>query len=407
VFWSPWFPAAQNKEVPVDLPVKYDFDRVLPRRGTDSVKWSRFEADVLPLWVADLDFASPQPVVEALTRRVAEGIFGYGIEPPLLREAIRERLHQRYDWQVANDDFIFLPGVVPGLNLTSLACSEPGEALLLQPPIYPPFLAVEKNVGRTTEAAPLALHAGQYEVDLDELERAVTPQTRLFLLCNPHNPSGRVFTRGELEGMAEVCLRHNLVICSDEIHQDFVYEGHTHIPIASLAPEVAARTVTLVSPSKTFNIAGFHLAVAVVSNPELRARLQAASAGILPRKPGVLDIVAAIAAYQHGDEWLGQLLAYLQANRDFLVGYVGQNNLPGVTMAKPEGTYLGWLDCRAAGIEGSPMQFFLREARVSLNDGADFGTAGEGFVRLNFGCPRSTLATALEKMRAALAAASQ
>lgn len=225
----------------------------------------------------------------------------------------------------------------------------------------------------------------------------------MLLLCNPHNPVGRVFTESELQGLAEVCLSHDLVICSDEIHQDFVYPGHAHIPIASLAPEIAARTVTLLSPSKTYNIAGLHLAIAVVSNPELRTKLNAESAGILPRKPGVLDIVAALAAYQHGDEWLGQLLSYLQANRDLLLGYVGENNLPGVTMAGPEGTYLGWLDCRAAGIQGSPMEFFLREARVALGEGADFGAAGQGFVRLNFGCARSILLDALERMRDALA----
>ncbi|MCL5107582.1 MAG: PatB family C-S lyase [Chloroflexi bacterium] len=382
--------------------MNYDFDLILPRRGTDSVKWNRHEADVLPLWVADLDFASPQPVIEALARRVEHGVFGYGIEPPLLREVVRELLRQRYDWQVANEDLVLLPGVVPGLNLVALACSEPGDGLLVQPPIYPPFLAVEKNIGRTVETAPLVLRSGRYEVDPNELERALTARTRVFLLCNPHNPSGRVFTRAELEQVAEVCLRHNLVLCSDEIHQDFIYEGHTHIPIASLAPEIAARTVTLLSPSKTYNIAGFHLAVAVVNNPELRAKLNAASAGILPRKPGVLDIVAALAAYQHGGEWLGQLLAYLKANRDLLVGYVGEDRLPGVTMGRPEGTYLGWLDCRAAGIQGSAMEFFLREARVALGEGADFGAAGEGFVRLNFGCPRSALLDALERMRQAL-----
>lgn len=382
-------------------PTRYDFDRIIERRGTDSVKWSRHGSDVLPLWVADMDFASPQPVIDALKQRVEQGTFGYGVEPPELRGVVQERLRRLYGWEVQPDDLLFLPGVVVGFNLVAKAIGREGDGMLIQPPVYPPFFNVGPNVGRTIQEAPLTLAERGYEIDFDAFEAAITPRTRVFLLCNPHNPVGRVFTRPELERLAEICLRHDLIVCSDEIHQDFVYSGYTHYPVAALGPEVAERTVTLIAPSKSFNIAGFHCSVAVATDPELRKRLAATGAGLLPNHLGILDYVAGLAAYQQGDEWLAQVVAYLQANRDFLLGYL-RDNLPGVSMGKPEGSYLAWLDCRGAGIVGSPAEFFLKEAKVALNEGATFGSVGEGFVRLNFGCPRSVLAEALERMKGAL-----
>ncbi|HEX2924311.1 MAG TPA: PatB family C-S lyase [Chloroflexota bacterium] len=389
------------QELSTGTPVSYDFDRLIERRGTDSVKWGRYGADVLPLWVADMDFPSCAPVLSALRERVEHGVFGYGVEPPELRGVVQERLEQKYGWKVRPDSMMFLPGVVVGLNLAVHACAGVGDELLLQTPVYPPFLYVGKNTGRGTVNSPLVRGQKRYEIDFEAFEAAITPRTRVFLLCNPHNPVGRAFTRPELERIAEICLRHDLIICSDEIHQDFVYEGHVHCPIASLSPEVAARTVTLISPSKSYNIAGFHFAIAVAENPEVKARLEAACAGLLASRPGLLDFVAGLAAYQHGGEWLRQVVSYLQANRDYLVSFV-ERELPGVNMVEPEGSYLGWLDCREAGIDGSAMEFFLKEAKVALNPGPDFGKGGEGFVRLNFGCPRSILEEALSRMRSAL-----
>ncbi len=383
---------------------RYDFDRLIDRRGTNSMKWSAHPEDVLPLWVADMDFQSPDPVIAALRQRVEHGVFGYGVEPKELRPLILARLERLYGWRVGAEELSFLPGVVPGLNLVSRTVGEPGDGVLIQTPIYPPFLAVGSNASRTVQQAPLVRTNGRYEIDFDLLEAAITPRTRVFLLCNPHNPVGRVFTKAELERVAEICLRHDLIICSDEIHQDFVYEGHTHYPIASLSPEIADRTVTLISPSKSYNIAGFHLAVSVVGNPDLRTRLHAMAAGILPNRPGSLDYVAAAAAYSDGGPWLEQVLTYLQANRDSVVDYVSEN-LPGVTVFAPEATYLAWLDCREVGTPGSPGEFFMREARVALNDGPAFGAPGEGFVRLNFGCPRSILREALGRMGEALSKA--
>lgn len=383
--------------------VRYDFDRIVERRGTDSMKWNRYGEEVLPLWVADMDFPSPESVIEALRRRVEHGIFGYGTEPAELRAVVQDRLQRLYGWQVGQEEFLYVPGVMVGFNLVARAFGEAGDGVLIQPPVYPPFFAIGRNVGRTMEKAPLVRTERGYEIDFEAFERSITPRTRVFLLCNPHNPVGRVFTRAELEKLAEICLRHDLIICSDEIHQDFVYPGRSHYPMASLDPEVAEHTITLLSPSKSYNIAGFHFAIALASNPELRDRLKAAGAGALPSRPGILDFVAGLAAYRDSSGWLEQVLEYLQANRDFLVRSVGEK-LPGITMFEPEGTYLAWLDCRAAGIEGPPGEFFLRESRVALSEGADFGAEGEGFVRLNFGCSRAILEEALDRMRRACVA---
>jgi len=379
----------------------YDFDRVIDRRGSDSVKWRCYDSDVLPLWVADMDFPSPEPVIRALRERVEHGIFGYGIEPPELREVIVERLQRLYGWQVSPNALVFLPGVVVGFNLASHAFASPGDGVLVQTPVYPPILHAWRQAGLISQQATLTrLPDGRYEIDFDAFERAISERTRLFILCNPHNPVGRVFRRDELQRLAEICLRHDVLICSDEIHGDLIFSGQQHLPIASLAPEIADRTITLLAPSKTYNIAGLQAAYAVIPNAELRQRYVAANAGLVGH-PGVLAYTAALAAYRSGQPWLDEALRYLEGNRDWLYDYI-RHELPTLTMAQPEGTYLAWLDCRQAGIQGNPHEFFLEQARVALNDGASFGPGGEGFVRLNFGCPRSTLEEAARRMKEAL-----
>jgi len=383
--------------------MSYDFDRPVDRGASDSIKWRHYGQGVLPLWVADMDFPAPEPVIRALRERVEHGIFGYGLEPPELRPLLMERFQRLYGWQVPSEAILFIPGVVSGFNLTARAVTRPGDGLLVQTPIYPPILRVPHHVGLTLNSMELTRRPdGQYEIDFDRMEAAITGQTRLFILCNPHNPVGRVFRRDELERMAELCLRHGLVICSDEIHGDLVFSGHPHLPIASLSPEVAARTVTLLAPSKTYNIAGLHCAVAIIPDEELRRQFQALRTDLVP-EVDLLSYVAALAAYRDGDPWLAAVLRYLEANRDFLFDDVN-NNLPGVTMARPEGTYLAWLDCRelAEATRLPPYNFFLEQARVALNNGATFGPGGEGFVRLNFACPRATLVEALERIREAI-----
>lgn len=378
-----------------------DFDRIINRRASDSYKWNCYDEDVLPLWVADMDFISPEPVIRALQERVAHGVFGYGKTPQELREVILERLEKRYGWKVSPDALVFTPGVVVGFNLACHAFAQPGEGALIQTPVYPPFLGAPRHAGIRRDEMELTRQAdGRYEVDLQRMDEALTDSTRLFILCNPHNPVGRVFTRPELEGMAELCLRKNVVICSDEIHGDLIFNGYHQTPIASLSPEIEARTVTLMAPSKTFNIAGLDCSFAIIPNPELRKCYEEARRGIVGGV-NILGVTAALAAYRDGEPWLQSVLDYMERNRDYLMNYIHEK-LPEIQMAVPEGTYLAWLDCRALSLETSPAEFFLKKARVGMNDGADFGMGGQGFVRLNFACPRATLENALDRMQKAV-----
>jgi cystathionine beta-lyase len=378
-----------------------DFDRVIDRRHTGSAKWEWY-GDALPLWVADTDFRAPEPVIQALRERVEHGIFGYTFPPADLVEAVQAWLRNRHGWEVEEEAISFLPGVMRGVNLAARAVGESGDGILVQPPVYYPFFGVAPNSDRTLQQAEISRVDGRYQVDFDAFEEALTGRTRLFLLCNPHNPIGRAFTPAELERLAQICLAHGVVICADEIHSDLVFSGHKHTPIASLAPETAGQTVTCFAPSKAFNIPGLACSVMVIQNEELRKRIDAVGAGLV-RGSNMMGYAAARAAYREGAEWLDQLLAYLEANRDYTCDFV-RKRLPGVRMIKPEATFLAWLDCRDAGLpEGqNPHQFFLTEAQVALNDGATFGSGGEGFVRLNFGCPRATLTEALERMERAL-----
>ncbi len=385
----------------------YDFDHVPDRRPTDSTKWNRYGKDVLPLWVADMDFPVAEPILQVLRERIDHGIFGYPDVHPApgavseLQATLVERMQQRYHWQVRPEEIVFLPGVIVGLNLTCQAAGEPGGEVLVQTPVYPPFLSTPANAGMQRMDALLRRESdGRYEIDWEAFEAGFTERTRVFILCNPHNPVGRVFRRDELEHMAEICLRKGVVICSDEIHCDLLFDGHRHVPIASLDKEISRNTVTLMAPTKTFNIAGLQCSFAIVQDEALRQKLECAGHGLV-MWVNMIGMAATLAAYRDGQEWLDQVLSYLEDNRDFLYGYV-KANLPQLKMASPEGTYLAWLDCRNSGIQGNPYEFFLKEAGVALNDGVTFGKGGEGFVRLNFACTRGVLVEALEKMKKAL-----
>jgi cystathionine beta-lyase len=381
--------------------MNYDFDQCIDRRSSESLKWNRYGEDVLPLWVADMDFRSPEPVISALHARVEHGVFGYACDPPELREVIVDRLQRLYGWQVSPEELLFFPGVVTAFNLVCHAFGAPGDGVLLQTPVYYPMLYAPAGAGLRNEEMELTrCPDGHYEIDLDLFDRTIGDRTRIFIMCNPHNPVGRVFRREELARMAETCLRHNILICSDEIHCDLVFEGNRHLPMATLAPEVADRTITLMAPSKTFNVPGLKFSVAIVQNAELRKTLKETHTGLV-HGMNVMAYTAALAAYREGQPWLEELLSYLEGNLDLLVEYVG-SDLPGVSMSRPEATYLAWLSCHDAGIAGSPYEFFLNQAKVALNDGAVYGRGGEGFVRLNFGCPRWRLVEALDRMEEAL-----
>jgi cystathionine beta-lyase len=380
----------------------YDFDAIIERRATESNKWQKFPADVLPLWVADMDFRSPEPVVRALRERVEHGVFGYAVEQPEFYEVIIDRLQKRYGWRVEREAILTVPGVIPGFNLAARVFAEPGDGVLLTTPLYPPLLRVPENVKLTSDAALLSRGAdGRYALDWDAFERAIQPRTRFLLLCNPHNPIGRVYTREELSRMAETALRRGLAIVSDEIHCDLVFNGHRHVPIASLSREVEQRTMTFMAPSKTWNLPGLKASIAIIPNAELRARFEAARLDLV-RAINLLGYVAMLAAYRDGQPWLDELMTYLEANRDHVVATV-RREMPGVATSAPEATYLAWLDCRQAGVAGAdPYTFFLDHAKVALNDGKSFGRGGEGFVRLNFACPRATLDEGLRRMARAL-----
>ncbi|HEY6009721.1 MAG TPA: PatB family C-S lyase [Geobacteraceae bacterium] len=375
----------------------FDFDTVIDRRDTASVKWDKYQGrDIIPLWVADMDFPSPPAVIAALHERVSHGVFGYTSAPPELPATVVASLAAEFGWQVDPEWLVWLPGLVTGLNVACRAVGSVGDEVLSFVPVYPPFLSAPRLNDRTLVKVPLVLDGGRWAPDFDALTLAITPRTRLLLLCNPHNPVGRAWTAEELTRTAEVAEEHDLVICSDEIHAGLVLDEHTrHIPIATISPETARRTITLQAPSKTFNVPGLGCSFAVIGDRTLRRAFHQAMGRLVPHV-NTLGYTAALAAYRDGEPWHQELLAYLRANRDLVEAEVA--TMPGVTMTHVEATYLAWIDVRPAGIE-RPGHFF-EEAGVGLSDGAEFDLPG--FVRLNFGCSRSLLVEALGRMRKAL-----
>ncbi len=378
-----------------------DFEARFDRRASGCNKWNRYAEDVLPMWVADMDIACPPFVIEALRRRLDHPVLGYGMAQAGLRARIAAWCAANHGWDIAPEAIVPLPGVVPGFNLALRATCAPGAGVVVQTPVYPPMLKAPLNWNLRRIEAPLT-EAG--EVDAAAFRGALAGAGGgAFLLCNPHNPTGRVFTRGELVAMAEACLAADAAIISDEIHCDLVFDGRRHIPVASLAPEVAARTITLMSAGKTFNIAGLNACWAVVTEPGLRARFQAAVSGIADHA-NILGLIATEAALAEGEPWRRALLAHLAANRDALLDAVA-TRLPGVAMRRPEGTFLAWLDFRATPLAADPAGMLLERARLGVNPGPDFGANGAGFVRLNFGCPRALLEEGVARIAGALGAA--
>jgi cystathionine beta-lyase len=386
-------------------PMTFNFDTPPDRRGTDSQKWQRFDGrDVLPMWVADMDFEAAPAIVEALRRRVSHGVFGYARPVRSTTDAVIGALASRYRWQVDPSWLVWLPGLVCGLNVAVRAFAEAGDEVLSLTPVYPPFTTAPRHGGRQPRGVPLALDsgAGRWEIDWGALEAAVTPRSRILLFCHPHNPVARAWRRDELARIADFCERHGLVLVSDDIHCDLLLEpGAAHEPFAVVAPGSGARTLTFMAPSKTFNIPGLGTSFAVIADADLRARFARASAGIVA-EVNALGYAACEAAYAEGEPWRAALLAYLRANRDFLADFVARE-LPGVRIEAPiEATYLGWLDVSGLGL-ANPAKHF-EDHGVGLSDGVPFGAVPGSHVRINFGCPRSILAEGLSRMRAAVRA---
>jgi len=392
----------------------FTFDQVFDRRDTRSLKWTRYGRDVLPLSVADMDFPAPEPVLQALHSAVDHGVFGYELPTRKLGETVAARMETLYGWKVSPEMVVATPGIVAAFKAAARTVCNAGEGVLVQPPVYHPFLEVPEETGTVGQLARLqqvnGRHTLRYEIDWGVFEAAINSngvRTGMFLLCQPHNPTGQIYTRAELERMAEICQHNGIVVCSDEIHSELLLGGVRHIPLATLSPEIARRTITLVSASKTFNVVGLLCGFAIIPDPELRSRYRKVL-DHLGLHANSLGLIAAEAALSGScDSWLNALREYLTGNRDYVADFVARE-LAGIRVTVPEATYLAWLDCEDLMRNGEklpdPQRFLLRQAKVALNRGAMFGPGGEQFVRLNFGCPRSTLAEALQRMKTALVA---
>lgn len=385
----------------------YNFDEIVPRENTDCVKYDLRKVlfnsgDVLPMWVADMDFRTPDFIIDALKSRLDHEILGYTFRGKEFNLAIVDWMEKRHGWKIKDGWLSFSPGVVPAVNMLVLALTEPGDKIIIQPPVYFPFFsAVQKN-DRTLVENPLSLEYGRLNMDLDDLAKKAK-DAKMLIISHPHNPGGSVWTREELTKMAEICLENNVIMVSDEIHSDLVFPWNTHIPLASLSDDIAQQTITCNAPSKTFNLAGLATSFLIIPNKTCLDTYNAMLNEKLHANMGNLfGAVALKAAYDHGEEWLGQLLDYVWQNVEYVAGYC-ENHIPQIKVMKPEATYMIWLDCRDLGLEGDALKdFFVKDAKLGLNEGRMFGTGGDGFMRMNLACPKSIAERAMENLRQAV-----
>jgi cystathionine beta-lyase len=400
--------------------MKYDFDAEVDRRDTNSLKWEFIQSEedplkceltdrffgedrILPLWVADMDFPSPKPVVDALVARAQHGIYGYTMPTPAFYQAFVRWMQRRHGWEVAPEWICITPGALPALNMLVRAFVPPGDRVLIQPPVYYPFYSAIEDNGAEVALNPLIYEDGRYRMDFGDLEaKCGDPKVKMAIFCSPHNPVGRVWTEDELAHFGQICIDNDVLVVSDEIHSDLIFKGHTFTPFAKVSEAFAQSSITCNAPSKTFNLAGLHTCCIVIPNEELRSAFEGIVESNGMVTVGAFGAVALQAAYDHGEEWLGQLLEYLQGNLEYLEEYVAKH-IPQLTVVPLEGTYLVWLDCRRLGLNKSELQqLMLEEARVYLDEGFVFGPEGEGFERMNIACPRAVLAEALERIRQAV-----
>ncbi|MBS4537239.1 PatB family C-S lyase [Clostridium sp. D2Q-11] len=387
--------------------MSYDFDRIIDRKNTASLKWdytkSFFgEKDVLPLWVADMDFKAPPEVIEALNSRVEHGVYGYSGKPNNFYESIINWMNKKHNWQITKEWISVTPGVVPAINLAILALTEPNDKIIVQTPVYFPFFEAIKNNGRKLVNNPLIVEDNKYKMNFKELEEKIDEDTKMIILCSPHNPVGRVWSQKELSRLVDICIENDILIISDEIHSDIVYKGYRHIPIASLSQEAKERTITFMAPSKTFNVAGLSTAYSIIPNRELRSKFNERLNTMHLGLSNIFGTIALESCYTYGANWLDQLKSYLESNIEYTINYI-KTNLPEIKLIKPEGTYLLWLDFKDLELSEEEIdELLIKKAKVALNKGTMFGEGGEFHRRLNIGCPRRTLEEALYRIKKAI-----
>lgn len=382
-----------------------DFDQIIDRTATASVKLDACKAvfgrdDLIPLWVADMDFAAPKGVSDALAQRTQHPIYGYSLYPETMFKAMQEWFQQRHDWTIQRNTIVMCPGVVPSMHAAILALSQAGDKVIVQPPVYPPFFSAVTETDRELVLNPLKLADGQYAIDFEHLEQCAASGAKLLLLCSPHNPVGRVWQQAELEAVLDIARRYQLTIISDEIHADLIYPDVRHIPLARLADDVTI--VTAISPSKTFNIAGLGLSCLIVNNSQHRKAINAVFEKLHISACNPFSITAFEAAYRDGEPWLDALMSYLDETRRQVRSFI-ETHLSTIKLIKSQGTYLLWLDCRLMGLNDDDLKsFFINKAKLGLNTGISFGEEGSGFMRINIAAPRSIILQALERIKTAL-----
>ncbi|WP_257346686.1 MalY/PatB family protein [Pseudalkalibacillus decolorationis] len=383
--------------------MKYDFDQVTNRLNTDSVKWDKAEKlfrekDILPMWIADMDLVCPQPVIDAIKKRTEHGMFGYTTRSKSYFDAFIGWLDRRHNWAIKKQWIRCTPGIMPAISFIIQSFTQPGDKVIIQTPVYHPFTDVVVKNERELVYNPLKLENGRYVMDYEDLERKIDADVKMIILCNPHNPVGRVWTKEELNKLGEICIKHNVLIVSDEAHLDFIYKDTIHTPFARISDEFSEHSITCTAPSKTFNIAGLQMANIIIPNDELRKTFTETIDNLYLGLSNTFGIVAAENAYRSGDDWLDQCLDYLKGNLDYLTQFI-ETNMKQIKVIQPEGTYLVWLDCRELGMDARQLEQFLqKEAKVAFDEGYKFGPGGEGFTRINIACPRSVLEEGLKRI---------
>jgi cysteine-S-conjugate beta-lyase len=389
--------------------MRWNFDETPVRKGTDSIKYDRIEEtfgkkDIIPMWVADMDFNTPGFIVNALQKRLDHNIYGYSFRPHRYFQSIIDWLLSRHNWAVEKEWISFTPGVVPALNLCTLAFTRPGDSIIVQPPVYFPFFSAVESHGRILVYNQLKEAAGKWTMDFDSLVASINETTKMIIISNPHNPVGRVWTPAELNILADICLTNNILILSDEIHCDLLLPGFIHMPVAKISEKVADITVTCIAPSKTFNMAGLSTSSVIISNPTLRKYFNKIVDNLHIGNGNIFGTVASIAAYSEGNEWLDAMLDYINQNVDYVIDYC-RKMIPEIIPVTPEATYMIWLDCRKLGMTGKELQnFFIVSAGVGLNEGSTFGPGGEGFMRMNLGTTHLNVQKAMEQIEKAVSA---